>query len=106
MDNKHIPLLSHLKTSLARVFQLISEVTNATADALLEMSDEVNGKMDVSVYDPAGGGRQVAFKDELPAYYEPAFTGNVELWLTDSDGNVLVADSGEGITANWKYQRL
>lgn len=48
----------------------------------------------------------MAFKDELPAYYEPAFTGNVELWLIGSDGNVLVADSGEGITANWKYQRL
>ena len=106
MNNNHIPLLSHLKTSLARIFQLVAEVANATTDALLEMSNEVDKKMDVSVYDPAGGKRQVAFRDELPAYYEPAFSGNVELWLVDSDGKVLVTDDGKGITANWKYQRL
>ena len=33
-------------------------------------------------------------------------SGEVRAMLTDSDGNVLTTDSGEGITVNWKYQRL
>lgn len=105
MGSNKIPLLSHLKAGLARALQLISEVASATADALTEMQETVDGKMDVSVYDPAGGKRQVAFQDQLPDV-ETMFTGSVVLLLTDSDGNVLITDSGDALLADWKYQRI
>lgn len=106
MNGNKIPLLSHLKAGLARALQLISEITSATADALTEMQETVDGKMDVSVYDPAGEGKQVAFQDQLTEIQETISTGKAYAYLMDSDGNVLTTSDGLALIVDWTYQRL
>lgn len=43
MNGNKIPLLLHLEAGLARVLQLISDVATATANALTEMQETVDG---------------------------------------------------------------
>lgn len=105
MAGNKIPLLSHLKASLTRALLLISEVAEATAEALTEMQGNLDDKMDESVYNPAGTKEQVAFQSQLQEIQDLLYTGELSVLLLDSDGNALTTSAGEMLAANWKYQR-
>lgn len=105
MAGSKIPLLSHLRAGLIKTLQLVSETTNATAEALLEMQENLDSKLDISVYDPAGTGEQVAFQSQFEELREFLFIGELSTILLDSEGNTLLTSAGEALAVNWKYKR-